>query len=225
MRFDKPLNLLTALMLYLIVVMPFEGTIITHASDLSNNEISNNAEARCQPQLMLFEEGQRFEFEVSKPNLIGTLTYNIQKVTNERILVQGVLTYHMITPEEEDLTTLKDDPVIIKKSFWIDTDTCLASSQDYLALLWNAYIKDYVLNTGVETTQENGKKSYIDRSVAINDRRKLGMIALINPPDIEEKNLEYESGAMSTFSLLENRTLMRLNHILEKMNLPIRLVR
>ncbi len=93
-----------------------------------------------------FEKGQRFEFEISKPNTVGSLSYEIKKISKERILVNGIFTYYLIIQGKDGPTTMLDVPVTLKKSFWIDGRTFHAQSQDYVAALWNYYMKDALAN-------------------------------------------------------------------------------
>lgn len=147
MVFEKAVDLITALMVCFIVILPVEGFVMLQAGDTLAMETpilyGDNSYA---PQNLSFEKGQGFAFEISRPNLVGSVSYEVKKLSKYRILVTGVFTYYVISNGKDGPTTLWDVPITIKKSFWINSHTFMAQNQDYLALLWNAYMGDSLTN-------------------------------------------------------------------------------
>lgn len=212
MEFEKALNLITALMLYFIVILPFEGFVMMQAGDSLGMETPIlSRDNSYKPQNLPFEKGQRFVFEISRPNLVGSLSYEVKKLSKARILVDGVFTYYVIIHGKDGPTTLWDVPITIKKSFWIDSHTFRAQSQDYVALLWNVYMGDSLTN------YEPGMVYAFEEDLGFNMYTARGHGSDFDPlifgrgPEIKKVNLGYAVETKENISVeLEPETMIQL---------------
>ncbi len=215
MLFGRYLNLLTAMMLYTLIMVPFEAYVLTYASDSMNMSQPPVITNQYQGQTGELKKGQRFEFEISKPDMDGTLSYTIEKILNGRILVHGTMTYYIITSRGAGSSEMLEKPTVVETSFWIDDQTYMSSSPDYIPVLWNVYLIDS--DPGNSEVMKHDNVEY---------QKKIASASLVNPPNLKEVGSGYTPESKETrLSKFEKTALIRLNEFLETLNIPIRLIK
>ncbi len=216
MLFGRYLNLLTAMMLFTLIMVPFEAYVLTYASDSMNMTQPPVITNQYQGQTGELKKGQRFEFEISRPDMNGILSYTIEKILNGRILVHGTLTYYLLASKGDGSSAMLEKPTVVETSFWIDDQTYMSSSPDYIPVLWNVYLIDSGSsdNNGI---MENDNVEY---------QKKVASASLVNPPNLKEIGSEYTPESKETrLSKFEKMALIRLNEFLETLHIPIRLTK